>query len=181
MKLAVLFPGMGYHMDKPLLYYAKDLAAVCGYEIMAADYGELPRGVKGSPEKMKDAFEKALKNSLESLAEVKGENYKELLFISKSIGTAVSSAVADKLQLKTKNIYFTPVGETFLFPLQKGIAFHGTADTWVDTKTVQTGCETYGISLYITEGVNHSMENDDTIANIRVLEQIMKQVKQYIE
>ena len=89
--------------------------------------------------------------------------------------------MADKLTMKTKNTDFTRVGETFLSPLQKGIEFHGTADTWVDTKTVQTGCETYGISLYITEGVNHSMENDDTIANIRVLEQIMKQVKQYIE
>lgn len=181
MKLAVLFPGMGYHIDKPLLYYAKDLAAVCGYEIIAADYKELPKGVKGSPEKMKDAFEKALKNSFASLAAVNWGNYKELLFISKSIGTAISAAVADQLRLKAKNIYFTPVGETFLFPLQKGIAFHGTADTWVDTKTVQAGCEKYGITLYITEGVNHSMENNDTIANIRILAQIMEKVKQYIE
>ena len=26
MKLAVIFPGIGYHTDKPLLYYSKKLA-----------------------------------------------------------------------------------------------------------------------------------------------------------
>ena len=32
MKLAVFFPGIGYHCDKPLLYYSRKLAQECGYE-----------------------------------------------------------------------------------------------------------------------------------------------------
>ncbi len=28
MKLAVFFPGIGYHCDKPLLYYAKKLISL---------------------------------------------------------------------------------------------------------------------------------------------------------
>ena len=32
MKLAVFFPGIGYHCDKPLLYYSQKLAKECGYE-----------------------------------------------------------------------------------------------------------------------------------------------------
>ena len=32
MKLAVFFPGIGYHCDKPLLYYAKKLTQQCRYE-----------------------------------------------------------------------------------------------------------------------------------------------------
>lgn len=31
-KMAVFFPGIGYHCDKPLLYYAQKLAAEKGYE-----------------------------------------------------------------------------------------------------------------------------------------------------
>ena len=33
-KLAVLFPGIGYHCDKPLLYYSKKYLKVYGYEII---------------------------------------------------------------------------------------------------------------------------------------------------
>ena len=32
MKSAVFFPGIGYHCDKPLLYYSRKLAQECGYE-----------------------------------------------------------------------------------------------------------------------------------------------------
>jgi len=30
MKIAVVFPGIGYHVDKPLLYYSKKIAASAG-------------------------------------------------------------------------------------------------------------------------------------------------------
>ena len=46
-KIAVLFPGIGYHTDKPLLYYSKKLARKRGYEIVEVKYGPLPSGVKG--------------------------------------------------------------------------------------------------------------------------------------
>ena len=48
MKLAVLFPGAGYHVDKPLLYYAKDLAVSLGYEYISVEYGKLPDAIKGN-------------------------------------------------------------------------------------------------------------------------------------
>ena len=39
MKLAVFFPGIGYHCDKPLLYYSRKLAQEWGYEeTMALSY-----------------------------------------------------------------------------------------------------------------------------------------------
>ena len=55
-KAAVLFPGIGYHTDKPLLYYSKKIAAEHGYEIIEVPYGKFPKGVKGSREKMEKAF-----------------------------------------------------------------------------------------------------------------------------
>ena len=59
-KLAVIFPGVGYHTDKPLLYYSKKLAAQNGYEIIEVPYGKFPPKVKGSKEKMEKAFYSAL-------------------------------------------------------------------------------------------------------------------------
>lgn len=58
-KAAVIFPGVGYHTDKPLLYYSKKLAVAGGYEILEVSYGELPSGIKGNAAKMMEAFEMA--------------------------------------------------------------------------------------------------------------------------
>ena len=44
-KIAVLFPGIGYHTDKPLLYYSRKLAMERGYEIIEVKYGDLLRRV----------------------------------------------------------------------------------------------------------------------------------------
>ncbi len=55
-KIAVLFPGVGYHTDKPLLYYSKKLAKYLGFEILEVAYPPLPSGIKGSPDKMEEAF-----------------------------------------------------------------------------------------------------------------------------
>ena len=107
MKLAVLFPGVGYHVDKPLLYYAKDLAASLGYEYISVEYGKLPDAIKGSKEKMQEAFLCSLKSALALLDAVEWEKYGEITFISKSIGTAVAAETAHRLGLKTRNIYYT--------------------------------------------------------------------------
>lgn len=50
-KLAVVFPGIGYTADKPLLYYTSRLASKHGYKIHTVSYGTLPENVKGDPEK----------------------------------------------------------------------------------------------------------------------------------
>lgn len=47
MKLAVVFPGIGYHVDKPLLFYSKKIAASHGFEIVEVPYGNFPTDVKG--------------------------------------------------------------------------------------------------------------------------------------
>ena len=65
-KLAVIFPGVGYHVDKPLLYYSKKIAAHYGYEIVEVAYGKLPKKVKGSKEKMEKTFRIALGQAEES-------------------------------------------------------------------------------------------------------------------
>ena len=32
-KLAIIFPGVGYHKDKPLLYYSSKLVKGLGYDV----------------------------------------------------------------------------------------------------------------------------------------------------
>ena len=51
-QLAVLFPGIGYHIDKPLLYYSAKLARARGCYLLAVQYPALPTGLRGQTEKI---------------------------------------------------------------------------------------------------------------------------------
>ena len=96
-------------------------------------YGPLPSGVKGNVEKMRKAFEMALIYATEQLAEIDFAAYDAVLFISKSVGTAVAAAYANKFAILPGQIYYTPVVESFDAIGQNGIVFHGTADPWAET------------------------------------------------
>ena len=180
MKKAVIFPGVGYHTDKPLLYYSKKTAKKYGYEVVEVPYANFPKEVKGSREKMEAAFFSALDQAEQILADEDLAGCDELLFISKSVGTAVASAYGERHKLKTRNIYYTPVGASFQFMTQPGIVFHGTKDSWVETAVVKEGCEKGGFPLYITENADHSLETGDVISDLDNLKEIMEITEKYI-
>ena len=49
MKLAVFFPGIGYHCDKPLLYYSRKLVQEYGYEkIVTLNYTYDGKNLRGN-------------------------------------------------------------------------------------------------------------------------------------
>lgn len=180
-RLAVIFPGIGYHTDKPLLYYSRKLAVQYGYEIAEVPYGNFPGNVKGNREKMAQAFDTALAQAEELLDNICWEDYGKLLFISKSIGTAVAAAYAGRHHLETDNIFFTPLEETFLYAEQKGIVFHGTADPWAATPAVRSACREKGLPLFIVEKGNHSLETGRVTRDLEHLYTIMEQVERYIQ
>lgn len=179
-KIAVIFPGIGYHTDKPLLYYSKKMAAAEGFEIVEVSYGGFPSGIKGNPEKMQQAFELALEQAEELLKDVDFAQYDSILFISKSIGTAVAAAYGTRHCLKSHNVAYTPVPQTFALMDQPGILFHGTKDPWMPHEIFMEECRRTGYPCYLTEGGNHSLETGDVTIDLRNLQVIMDETKKYI-
>lgn len=174
---AVIFPGMGYHTDKPLLYYGKKLAKQHGYEIIEVPY----RDLKKESNKLEAAFQSALAQTEELLGGKGLQEYGELLFISKSIGTVVASAYAEKYSLFPRHILYTPVEETFSFVPTRGIAFHGTADPMADTEMIRKACLECHIPLFITKCGNHSLETGEALQDLKILRTVMEQTERYIE
>ena len=129
---------------------------------------------------MESSFFSALEQTEELLKDVEFSEYEEILFISKSVGTAVASAYAGKHGIKTRNVYYTPVAASFQFMKQPGIVFHGTSDSWVATEEVREGCRKGGFPLYLTEGADHSMETGDVRKDLENLEEIMRITDAYI-
>ena len=180
-KIAVLFPGIGYTVDKPLLYYSSKLLRSENWEVISVSYSGFPDGVKGNSQKMEQAARMALDQAEEKLDQVDWAEYEDVIFVSKSIGTVVAAAYAQRVQLPCRHILFTPVEGTFRFKIEQAIAFHGTADPWADTGIICESCEKQSIPLYITENANHSLETGEIIVDIRNLGNVMRIVKDYVE
>lgn len=178
--IACLFPGIGYTCDKPLLYYSWKLLKGAGWEVVPVPYSGFPDKVKGNPEKMRLCAEMALEQSEEILKEIKWNRYGEILFVGKSVGTAVCCAYAERNGIRCRKVLFTPVEATFQYACGDAIAFHGTADPWAETSVIRECCRKQGIPLYETEGANHSLETGDVEKDIKELRKVMKTVSDFI-
>lgn len=180
MKLAVIFPGIGYHTDKPLLYYSKKLAKEQGFEILSVDYSGFDLSIKGNPDKMKEAFLSALSQAEDILKDINFSDYKKVLFISKSVGTAVAGAYADKHSVDTCNIFYTPVEQSFSVMNNPGIVFHGNDDPWLKHETFISCIKKTGYPYYVIDKGNHSLETGDAVQDIKNMTYIMEKTREYI-
>jgi hypothetical protein len=187
-KAALVFPGIGYHVDKPLLYFGKKLALERGYEIINVPYGHFEHGIKGNEKKMQEAFESALRQAEEILADWNPDEYDELLFLSKSVGTAAAAAYAANHHLtagegrKIRHIYFTPVENTFrVAGSRSGIVFHGTRDPWASNDAVQTGCSCRSLPLFLIPDANHSLETGNALRDLDNLKLVMEHCAAYLD
>lgn len=182
MKIAVFFPGIGYHCDKPLLYYARKLAQECGYEkIVLLDYSYEGGNIRGNEEKMQQAFERLYEQAERKLKEFDFSAYNDILFVSKSVGTIIASAYAEKYQIDCKQVLYTPLEQTYRFPHKDAIAFIGTRDPWSDGEKVCRLSEEQKVPMYVYEESNHSLETEDTRQNIKILQDVMRITMKYIK
>ena len=180
-KVVALFPGIGYTCEKPLLYYSWKLALECGYQVIPVPYSGFPRNVKGDPEKMQECFVSALAQTKELLKETDWGSFEEIVFIGKSIGTAVAARYAMEYGLHVRQVFLTPVNQTFSFPSEEGIVFHGTSDPWADTEFIKTACEMKKMPLYLTENANHSLETGILKSDLKTLKKTMKRIRMFLE
>lgn len=183
-KLAVIFPGMGYHSDKPLLYYAKKLAREHGYEIVDIkyDFQVKAREIMDDKEAKDEVFYHAVREAEEQLETVDFASYDRILFIGKSIGTTVAAYIDNEHGINATHIVFTPVPETFGYLREEsGLVLHGTSDPWCDTKLAEEKCTELKLQLEKVEGANHSLEEGDAFVDVAQLPVIIGAVKMYVE
>ena len=180
-KLAVVFPGMGYHSDKTLLYYAKKLARAHGYEVIEISYDFQIRAkdIMNDKEAKMESFQHAVIETRKQLSKVNYEDYYDVVFIGKSIGTAVAAYFDKENRINARHIVFTPVPETFNHLRDNcGIVFHGTADPWCGTELVESTCKELQLGLFKVVDANHSLETDDPIIDCRRLPEIVDKVNE---
>lgn len=184
-KLAIFFPGIGYHCDKPLLYYSRKLADEAGYKsILTLEYSlagsNITGNIRGDRVKMQQAFYYLYKQAAKQLSSINWQDYDEIIFISKSIGTVIASAFAQHEKISCRQILYTPLCETYDFHPQNAIAFLGTSDPWSDIEKVTDISRTQKIPLFLYPDANHSLETKDTLRNIKTLQDVMEETKRFL-
>ena len=180
-KLAVIFPGIGYHRDKPLLYYAARLARQHGFAVMYTEYHGMPVKIRGNAEMMRQAAALACQQAAEQLANVAWEEQEKILLIGKSIGTVAAAETAKRCAPDAGQIWYTPLEATFsAAAARRCIAFLGEADPWSDVSAVQRIAAKQQIPLYLFPDCNHSLECADTLQNLDILRRVMQRTAQWI-
>lgn len=82
-KICVIFPGIGYSIEKPLLYYSKKIANEHGYEVIVIEYSGIDRGCLKERETMLEAFNKAVVQAEEQLKGTDFASCEDVIFASK--------------------------------------------------------------------------------------------------
>lgn len=183
-KLAVIFPGIGYTADKPLLHYGRRICADHGYEVRIMNYSGFPPKIRGDRKRMEVSFEIALKQSVEMLADVDLNAYEDILFIGKSIGTIAAAKIASEsvVRDRIRLVLYTPLEETFAFSFGKAIAFTGEDDPWVgrEKSRILVMCEERGIPCSLIPDANHSLESKDVFADMETLYRVMRETENFM-
>ena len=179
-KTAVIFPGVGYTKDRPLLYYSGKLAASFGYELVHVDFS----GIDWSKEKLKDPdfLKEALDICLKRIDGVIPDPAElavhDTVFISKSIGTVAACAYAHKHSLDVPQLCFSPLEMIEGFVKKNGaVLFYGDADPFADPASIEKIAKDKSLMAVKIAGGNHSLETGDIFTDIDNMKLMMERVK----
>ena len=180
-KITVVFPGVGYTKDRPLLYYAGKLAVKHGYELIHMDFS----GLDWSKEKLKDqaflrqALDTCLKKTEHVLQDIGDLKDAKPVFISKSIGTVVACAYAKEHGIAARQLCFSPlafIGD--YVSIGGAVLFYGDGDPFADYRDIERIAEEKDLPTFRVSGGNHSLETGDVDTDIDNLRAMMQRVEQ---
>lgn len=177
-KLLVIFPGRNYGCDKPLLYYACKVFEKRGYEIVRLNYNY---GLKGDKQDIPGLIEEAKGYISGILGRINMENREDIVFLSKSIGTALAGYFELQLGVKVRHIFLTPVMEAMKYMKRgKCIVISGKEDKILDSRRLRIYCVEQDIAIKQFDDVGHSLEHPEDInITFAILMVIVRMYKEF--
>lgn len=166
----MIFPGVGYGFNHPLLYYADLLYEAKGYERKYMRYQDICMDAKLTLEEKKI---KVREYVYEQANLIDFKAYEEVVFLSKSIGTAEAGALAEKAGLKVTQIFLTPIESAIPYIKCGSNVVIGTCDEAY--MIYKKHCEEHNIKVLYVEDGDHSLEiKGEPYKNIEILKKVMQ-------
>lgn len=169
-KLIILFPGVGYGFNHPLLYYADSMYEAKGYERKYMRYQDI---FFDDTLSFEERASKVRAYVLEQMESIDFSIYEEVVFLSKSVGTVEAGVVAEKLGIDIKQIFLTPIEKAIPYCKDESYVIIGTNDEAYEA--YKKYCEKHKIYTLYIENANHSLEiQGQPYENIEILKKVME-------
>ena len=183
--LAVLFPGLNYTCDMPLLFYPLKLLLARGAEVLQVRADYTVPAYRSMPPEERAAWLAADAIAAVQAARFQGE-YARLVLVGKSIGTiALASLVS--LEPQAITIWLTPLLRNPLVTAAAeqnraaALFIAGTADDLYDAVALKRIQSATQAEAELIEGGDHSLEIEgDFFASLRSLERTMRAVDGFL-
>ncbi|NMM51095.1 alpha/beta hydrolase [Paenibacillus aquistagni] len=169
-KLAVLFPGMNYSCERPVLHYAMKCAIRAGYDVLPLEYGYQAARTEIQSD---DDYATIVQECVRSISQVSGA-YQELVFVGKSLGSIAAGMVSTKLELmQARHLFLTPVEGSIPYINQKqGITIYGTSDPMFSSELAQRIHVDKHREVIAIERANHGLEVEDPMETLDIMKQL---------
>ena len=169
-KLIVIFPGAGYGLDSPLLYYADFLYETNGYERIHMDYQNILLNRELS---LENKIAMIREYVYEQVKDIDFTTYDEVVFLSKSIGSVEAGILMEKLGINVIQIFITPVEEAISYCKTDSYVVIGTSDKAY--QVYRDYCDINGINAMYVNEANHSLEVEgQPYQSMNVLKKVMQ-------
>lgn len=177
-KLMIIFPGRNYSCDKPLLYYAGKVFQNRGYDVIKLDYNFK---LKGEKDNIPALIEEAKPYIQKCLSGTDISKYKDIVFVSKSMGTALAGYAEEHLGVSVRHIFLTPVSEALIYMKRgKCIVVGGKEDSVLDSRKLKIYCVEQDVALKQFDEVGHSLEySEDIYKTFAVLMVLIRLYKEF--
>ena len=171
--LLLVYPGVGYTSDKPLLYYGIQCALQHDYDVVVFGYGDIAFDKHKPLDYVLNA-----KQQVEAMKQqIDFSQYRNVVCLAKSIGTVIAYQTTQALNCS----YFmlTPLKEVLMFePSSRDIFICGNHDPLVPEVHLELLKESHA-NIHIMKG-NHSLETQNVVEDLRQLQDIMKLFSKFI-
>lgn len=181
-ELALVFPGLAYTSDMPLLYYTIETIITCGINVLSVDF-DYSNNQEFLKQSVRERSEWLLEDSEAALKMITSEkNQKVVCMVGKSMGTIVLGHLLETHEdlRDTKTIWLTPLIknpellEQMLAYMKEAVLVIGTNDSHYDRDIIDRLNASTQLSGIVIDGADHSLEIEGKITDsLRVLTQIV--------
>lgn len=159
--LVVAFPGIRYTCHQALIRDCLSFYSARGYETFCLDFA----GVAfDDTTDMSRAAELVLPTILRQLSGVCFQDYADVVFLSKSLGTLCAVRTAAAMQLQPRHFLLTPLPKTLQeMPKQAEVfgAVIGTKDTHLEAEKLEAFCRERAIPCLTVPEAGHRLQFED--------------------
>ncbi|AGK54165.1 alpha/beta hydrolase [Bacillus sp. 1NLA3E] len=185
-----MFSGAGYTYEKPLLYYSTMTMLQNKYDVVHIHY-TYDQDIFKFP--LEDIGEILIKDVNPVVTEILKQNqYKELIFLGKSLGTfpIIKDFMKDELFINSKMILLTPlldfdsIYESLMNCNHSALIVIGDKDSHYRSERIEALIERKPtIKIEIVPNTNHQLDNEplDTLASILIMKKVMSRLEDFLK